>query len=94
MPHNGNLAHFLDLRLDFGKEVDELDVSGQEELSGVETAQVELGVQQLELHDRTATRLLAKDLLQLRVTRTVVLKDCTNLDLSSPAMRLPNSPRM
>ena len=53
MPHNGNLAHFLDLRLDFGKEVDELDVSGQEELSGVETAQVELGVQQLELHDRT-----------------------------------------
>ena len=45
--------YLLDLLLDFREEVDEFDVGGEQQLARHERAQVELGVQQLELHDWT-----------------------------------------
>ena len=42
------------LRFDLLKEVDELDVCGQQKLSGWHRAMVELGVQKFKLRQRTA----------------------------------------
>ena len=49
-------TYILNLLFDLRKEVDELDVGRQQQLPRHQTAQVKLGVQQLELHDRTATQ--------------------------------------
>ena len=46
------LEDVLDLRLDLGEQVDELDVGGEQQSSGHRWAQVVLWVQQLELHRR------------------------------------------
>lgn len=50
-----HITDLLYLWLDLWKEVGELDVCREEEASGGGAAQVELGVQKLELHRRTAT---------------------------------------
>ena len=59
------ITYLLHLPLDLGEEVDKLDVSRQQQAAGGHATQVELGVEQLELHHGRRARVARNQVSEL-----------------------------